>query len=171
MALIHGTTSKWPCPICFVGADELSDITKTWTLRTAVNTQEILWQAHGIQGITECEKLLSEHGIRDVDVSNLFFRPCAHPNSNTPLECILGSSQLRSPLCALVRQASFKQQRPVWASPLGPIQGANHRVWSHAGCTTWCTVRWDILASWMVRSLTTSSRFAAIPCWSGLIHF
>ena len=73
MALIHGTTSKRPCPICFVGAEELSDITRTWMLRTAVNTQEILRRAHGIQGVTEREKLLTEHGIRDVDVSSLFF--------------------------------------------------------------------------------------------------
>jgi len=80
MALIRGTTSKRLCPICFVSADELSDITKTWMLRTAVNTQEILQQAHGIQGITECKKLLSEHGIRDVDVSDLFFQLCARPN-------------------------------------------------------------------------------------------
>jgi len=70
MALIRGTTSKRPCPICFVGVDELSDITKTWMLRTAVNTQGILRQAHSIQGITERKKLLSEHGICDVDVSN-----------------------------------------------------------------------------------------------------
>src|SRR6266851_8483142 len=109
MALICGTTSKRLCPICFVSADELSDITKTWMLRTAVNTQEILQQAHGIQGITECKKLLSEHGIRDVDVSDLFFQLCACP-SNTLPECILGSSQLRSAPCALVQQASFKQQ-------------------------------------------------------------
>jgi hypothetical protein len=70
MALIRGTTSKRPCPICFVGGDELSDITKTWTLRTAIHTQDVLRQAHTIQSITEREKLLSEHGIRDVDVSD-----------------------------------------------------------------------------------------------------
>jgi hypothetical protein len=70
MALIHGTTSKRPCPICFVSADELSDITKTWLLRTAVNTQDILQQAHNIQSVTERKKLLTEHGIRDVGVSN-----------------------------------------------------------------------------------------------------
>ena len=70
MALICGTTSKRLCPICFVGADELSDITKTWTLRTAVHTQDVLQQAHAIQSVTEREKLLTEHGIRDVDVSD-----------------------------------------------------------------------------------------------------
>jgi hypothetical protein len=70
MALIRGTTSKQPCPIFFVGVDELSDITKTWTLRTAVYTQDVLQQAHAIQSVTEHEKLLTEHGIRDVDVSD-----------------------------------------------------------------------------------------------------
>jgi len=90
MALIRGTTSKRPCPICFVGADELSDITKTWPLRTAVNTQDILQQAHNIQSVTERERLLSEHGIRDVGVSDLSFHLRARPNSNTLLERILG---------------------------------------------------------------------------------
>jgi hypothetical protein len=70
MALICGTTSKWPCPICFVSADELSNITKTWMLRTAVHTQDVLRQAHAIQSVTEHEKLLTEHGIRDVDMSD-----------------------------------------------------------------------------------------------------
>jgi hypothetical protein len=36
----------------------------------AVNTQDILQQAHNIQSVTEHEKLLSEHGIRDVGVSD-----------------------------------------------------------------------------------------------------
>jgi hypothetical protein len=73
MALICGMTSKRPCPICFVGAEELSDITRTWMLRTAVNTQKILRRAHGIQGIMEHEKLLTKHGIRDINMSSLFF--------------------------------------------------------------------------------------------------
>ena len=164
MALICGTTSKWPYPICFVGADELSDITKTWPLRTAINTQDILQQAHNIQTVTECEKLLSEHGICDIDVSNFIFHPCAHPNSNTLPECILGPSQLRSAPCTLVRQASFKQQWLVRPSPLGQIQGPDHWVWLHTDCATQCPVRQHIFASRMVQSLTTSSdRFAAVP--------
>jgi hypothetical protein len=85
MALIRGTTSKRPCPICFVGAEELSDITGTWTLRTAAHTQEILQQVRGIQGVKGREKLLVEHGIRDVDVSSLFFS-CVHALIATPYQ-------------------------------------------------------------------------------------
>src|SRR5216683_4458365 len=96
MALICGTTSKRPCPICFVGTDELSDITKTWPLRTAINTQDILQQAHNIQSVTEYKKLLTEHRICDVSVSDFFVHLCAHPNSNTLPEHILGPLQLRS---------------------------------------------------------------------------
>jgi hypothetical protein len=69
MALTRGTRSKRPCPICLVGADELANITKTSTLRTILDTQRLVQQARGIQRISERDKVLSEHGIRDVDVS------------------------------------------------------------------------------------------------------
>ena len=53
-----------------VDGNELVDITKRSTLRTALDTQQLLQEARGIQRIPEHEKLLSEHGIRDVDVSD-----------------------------------------------------------------------------------------------------
>jgi hypothetical protein len=68
MSLIRGSTSKRPCPICTVGADELADITRTWPPRTAAFTQELVAQAHKLKA-TECENLLSEHGICNVEVS------------------------------------------------------------------------------------------------------
>jgi len=68
----------------------------------AINTQDILQQAHNIQSVTECEKLPSEHGICDIGVSDLFFHLHAHPNSNTLPEHILGPLQLRSTLHALL---------------------------------------------------------------------
>jgi hypothetical protein len=70
MALIHGLSSKRPCPTCLVDANELVNITKWSTLWTALDNQQLLWEVHGIQRISEREKLLLEHGIRDVDVSN-----------------------------------------------------------------------------------------------------
>jgi hypothetical protein len=71
MALIRGTKSKRPCPICLVDANELVNITMTSPLRTALDTQRLLQDARGVQRVLEREKLLSEHGIRDVDVSAL----------------------------------------------------------------------------------------------------
>ena len=70
MALICGSNSKRPCPICLVNGNELVNITKRSTLRTALDNQQLLQEACGIQRIFEREKLLSEHGIRDVDVSD-----------------------------------------------------------------------------------------------------
>jgi hypothetical protein len=71
MSLIRGSTSKRPCPVCTVGAEELVDITRTWPPRSAVHTQELVAQARKLKA-TARETLLSEHGIRNVDVSQVF---------------------------------------------------------------------------------------------------
>jgi len=78
MSLIRGTTSKRPCPICTVGADELVDITRTWTARTAVDTQALLAQARTLTASAR-ETLLSEHGIRNVEVSQVLLTTFAWP--------------------------------------------------------------------------------------------
>jgi len=70
MSLIRGSTSKRPCPVCTVGAEELVDITRTWPARTAAHTQELVTQARKLKA-SERESLLSEHGIRNVDVSQV----------------------------------------------------------------------------------------------------
>ena len=70
MALIRGSRSKRLCPICLVAADELADITKTSTLRMAADSQRLVQQARGVQRLSERDKMLSQHGIRDVDVSD-----------------------------------------------------------------------------------------------------
>jgi hypothetical protein len=71
MALIRGTKSKRPCPICLIDGNELADITKRSVLRTALDTQQLLQEARQMRRVSDREKLLSEHGIRDVDVSDL----------------------------------------------------------------------------------------------------
>jgi len=69
MALIRGTKANHPCPICFVHQDNLAEITKTWKLRTAAHTQELLNKVHRMQRSQDREKLLMAHGIRNVNVS------------------------------------------------------------------------------------------------------
>ena len=69
MALLRGTRSKRPCPICLVSADELADITKVSTLRMVANSQRVVQQARVIQRKSERNDALSEYGLRDVDVS------------------------------------------------------------------------------------------------------
>jgi hypothetical protein len=78
MSLIRGTKSKWPCPICLVKSDELVDITRTWPLRSADQNQNLVQRARNLQRATDREKLLSEFGIRDVDVSHI--QLCVHAN-------------------------------------------------------------------------------------------
>ncbi|KAH9021110.1 hypothetical protein EDB83DRAFT_2508328 [Lactarius deliciosus] len=70
MSLIRGLGGKRPCPICVVPNDKLADISRTWTLRTAARTQELLKEAQSLNN-AESENLLSMHGIRNVD--NVFW--------------------------------------------------------------------------------------------------
>jgi hypothetical protein len=69
MALIRGTNSKRPCPICLVKAEELVDIRSTSMLRTAFGMQQLVEKAQKMDRKSKHDKLLSEYGIRDVDVS------------------------------------------------------------------------------------------------------
>ena len=69
MSLIRGTKAKSPCPICLVKNDELVDLTKTWPLRTAAHSQELVQQARGHKRVKDREALLSAYGLRNVNVS------------------------------------------------------------------------------------------------------
>lgn len=69
MSLTRGVTSKLPCPICIVKFDVLSDLTRTWPLRTAIHNQNVFQEVQSMKRAIDREKLLSENGIRDVDVS------------------------------------------------------------------------------------------------------
>ncbi len=68
MSLIRGYLGKLPCPICCVPNKELADVSKTWPLRTAVQTQQILSVGKTLIRSNR-ESHLSKYGIRDVDVS------------------------------------------------------------------------------------------------------
>ncbi|KAH9066101.1 hypothetical protein EDB83DRAFT_2506347 [Lactarius deliciosus] len=71
MSLIRGTKAKSPCPICLVKNDELVDLTKTWPLRTAAHSQELVQQARGHKRVKDREALLSAYGLRNVN--NVFW--------------------------------------------------------------------------------------------------
>jgi len=66
MSLIRGSMSKQPCPVCTVGVDELVDITKTWSPRTAACTQELVTWVHTLN-IIEHENLLSKGGLCNIN--------------------------------------------------------------------------------------------------------
>ncbi|KAF8258702.1 hypothetical protein EI94DRAFT_1910877 [Lactarius quietus] len=70
MALIRGAGGKLPCPICLVPSDQLSNISRTWPLRDAEQTQGLLKSVRALDK-ARCETLLSQYGLHDVD--NVFW--------------------------------------------------------------------------------------------------
>lgn len=71
MSLNRGTGGHLPCSICLVPKEQLSDISGTWPLRDAVQTQNILKDARAFGRAQERESLLSQYGLRDIDVSSV----------------------------------------------------------------------------------------------------
>ena len=67
MSLIRGYGGKLPCPICLAPEEKLSDVTATWPLRTAAQTQQVLKEAQALNR-RDSEAHLSSYGIRNVDV-------------------------------------------------------------------------------------------------------
>ncbi|KAI9428775.1 hypothetical protein H4582DRAFT_2091022 [Lactarius indigo] len=70
MSLIRGTRGKRPCPVCLVPDDELTDITRTWPLRSTAGMQKIIVRGRTLPKNVR-EKLLIGHGLRDID--NVFW--------------------------------------------------------------------------------------------------
>lgn len=68
MANIQGSCGKQPCPVCNAPLDELSNVSKTWPPRTVAEMRQVIIEVNALSSGDQ-EKTLSEHGIRDVDVS------------------------------------------------------------------------------------------------------
>lgn len=67
MSLTHGHASLYPCPICLVPYDELSNASKTYPFRTTASMRGVYEEA---QNLDEKEKeiLLKCHGLRNIKV-------------------------------------------------------------------------------------------------------
>jgi hypothetical protein len=68
MALVWGINSKFPCPICLVPGDQLTNLSETFPLRTTQNMKKICETAKSLNA-SEGEKLLKEYGLRGVEVN------------------------------------------------------------------------------------------------------
>jgi len=68
MALIRGTKSLWPCPVCLVPKDKLSDTMNSHPRRTSSQSQAILAAAREKGSAEEKEGVLKQYGLRDVEV-------------------------------------------------------------------------------------------------------
>ncbi|KAF8266326.1 hypothetical protein EI94DRAFT_1803249 [Lactarius quietus] len=71
MALTRRSNAKFPCPRCLANHAELSDIMKTWPLRTATETHELVTKARNTTHAQDREVLLSTQGV--CNVNNIFW--------------------------------------------------------------------------------------------------
>ncbi|KAF8812136.1 hypothetical protein BYT27DRAFT_7221243 [Phlegmacium glaucopus] len=70
IALIRGINSKFPCPICLVPGNELTNLTDKFALRTTETMKKVHDEAQ-LLNATEREQLLKDHGLRNV--KNVFW--------------------------------------------------------------------------------------------------
>jgi len=68
MALIRGINSHYPCPVCLVPADKLSDLSKMFKLRTTQDMKEVYEKANQADSVAGKEAILKGSGLRDVKV-------------------------------------------------------------------------------------------------------
>lgn len=78
MATIRGINSLYPCPICLVKAEDLSDLVKPPELRTSEKMKAVWEKATEIGSQRRVnnraeakDKMLQEVGLRDVEVISL----------------------------------------------------------------------------------------------------
>ncbi|KAJ7734783.1 hypothetical protein DFH07DRAFT_870865 [Mycena maculata] len=71
MALIRGLQALYPCPICYIKAEEQSDTTVVASLRTKQKSQKAVKDARKLNAEGR-EQLLKSHGLRNVD--NVFWK-------------------------------------------------------------------------------------------------
>ncbi|THH16568.1 hypothetical protein EUX98_g9282 [Antrodiella citrinella] len=67
MALIRGVKSLYPCPICLVPHNELANLRKSYPLRTAKQSQQVVEAARQMDTKAEGEELLVQYSLRDVE--------------------------------------------------------------------------------------------------------
>ena len=67
MCLLRGTKGKCPCPVCLAPLEELSELSKTFNIRTVAQAKHAL--AVYQQRKSEGEAILKALGLRPVPVS------------------------------------------------------------------------------------------------------
>jgi hypothetical protein len=67
MGLNRGFMGLKPCPVCYVGRNELHDCGKSWPLRDGRETHKIVEESRNLSS-AKGEELLKAHGLRAIDV-------------------------------------------------------------------------------------------------------
>ena len=68
MALIQGVNSHYPCPVCLVPSEDLSNLSKIYPLRTTETMKEVYETAQRAETMAAKEAVLKEYGLRNVEV-------------------------------------------------------------------------------------------------------
>ena len=78
MALIRGGNSLFPCPICLVPSDRLTDISVQWPKRNQKETQKLVDNALNTDKgrLGDAAEKLKGQGLRPIKVG---FHQCIHP--------------------------------------------------------------------------------------------
>jgi hypothetical protein len=69
MTLIRGINSRYPCPVCLVPAEDLSNLSNVYPLRTTEKMKEVYETAQRAGTMAEKDAVLKEYGLRDIEVS------------------------------------------------------------------------------------------------------
>ena len=80
MALIRGVMSNFPCPICLIPREQISNFPDPYPLRTRENVVATLEKARSQQSAEEKEAILAAEGLRNIDVSNWLSVHLCRPN-------------------------------------------------------------------------------------------
>lgn len=68
MALIRGLNSHFPCPVCLVPGDKLSDLSISHPLRTTETMRAVYETANEANTAADKEAILKEYSLRGVEV-------------------------------------------------------------------------------------------------------
>ena len=68
ISLIRGLNSKFPCPVCLVPGDKLTDLSTDYPLRTTLDMEDIYKSAVAMNA-ADSEELLKNYGLRAVSVT------------------------------------------------------------------------------------------------------
>lgn len=68
MALVRGLNSYCPCPVCLIPGECLSELSKTYPLRTTEAMKEVYERAQEAETVAGKEMILKEYSLRDVKV-------------------------------------------------------------------------------------------------------
>ena len=71
MALIQGINSRYLCPVCLVPAEDLSNLSKVYPLRTTEKMKEVYETAQRAETMAAKEAILKDYGLRNVEVGPL----------------------------------------------------------------------------------------------------